>query len=209
MINEVSSILSDKVEIPIHNRLRKPPFIVLIEDGVLSAIKRLYIQDLPSNSYAVSLDVATAKFDDENKTAFSRLNHYLDKSNGIGINKRCDLVLFTEEDGVEIVYIFDLKSSDPDPEDVRDQLVNSELYVKYILGLAGFFYKKDVSGICFHKVIGTTRVRKKVPYANLDLRNKIAKKNKIFSNHNIKEIQILPESKKKGYLRFGELSRLF
>ncbi|ELY2768849.1 hypothetical protein SMC44_004432, partial [Cronobacter malonaticus] len=146
MINSVSSLFSDKVCIAINKRLKHPPYLVLVEDGRFSAIKKLFLLDLPINSYAISLDILCNKFNENEKIQFSRLNHYLDKANSTGINKRCDLVLFTENNGNESVYIFDLKSADPDPEDVCMQLMNSEIYIKYILELAKFFNKKNISG---------------------------------------------------------------
>ncbi|MEM7920026.1 hypothetical protein Q4Q89_19900, partial [Morganella morganii] len=117
----------------------------------------LFLLDLPVNSYAISFDISSSKFNQNEKIQFSRLNHYLDKSNSTGINKRCDLVLFTEDNGIESIYILDLKSSDPDPKDVCMQLVNSEIYIKYILALANFFNAKNISGISFFKVVATTR----------------------------------------------------
>ncbi|HDU8042931.1 TPA: hypothetical protein RGJ92_004155 [Cronobacter sakazakii] len=209
MINSVSSLFSDKVCIAINKRLKHPPYLVLVEDGRLSAIKKLFLLDLPINSYAISLDILCNKFNENEKIQFSRLNHYLDKANSTGINKRCDLVLFTENNGNESVYIFDLKSADPDPEDVCMQLMNSEIYIKYILELAKFFNKKNISGISFFKVVGTTRVRKQVSYANPELRAKIARKNKLYEQYNIKEVTILPENRCKAKLRFAELARLF
>ncbi|EPN9382552.1 hypothetical protein ACT47F_001793 [Cronobacter malonaticus] len=209
MINSVSSLFSDKVCIAINKRLKHPPYLVLVEDGRFSAIKKLFLLDLPINSYAISLDILCNKFNENEKIQFSRLNHYLDKANSTGINKRCDLVLFTENNGNESVYIFDLKSADPDPEDVCMQLMNSEIYIKYILELAKFFNKKNISGISFFKVVGTTRVRKQVSYANPELRAKIARKNKLYEQYNIKEVTILPENRCKAKLRFAELARLF
>jgi len=208
MIRSLANIFSDKVNVPIQAQDKGDLFLVVVEEGALSSIKRLFLQGLPSNSYAISLDVDSGALSDDDKKAFSRINHYLDKSNSVGINKRCDLVLFTEGEGDGCVYIFDLKSSDPDPIDVCNQLSNSEIYIRYILELARFFYNEDVSRVSFFKVIATTRVRKKVPYANVELRNKLARKNELFDKYNIKEITVLPDNKK-GYLHFSELSRLF
>lgn len=209
MINTLSNIFSEKVEVDIHNQLNKPPFLIVTEDGYGSAIKRLSIENLPNRSYAISLDTPSSKFTEDEKVQFERLNHYLDKANGSGINKRCDLVLFVEDEGVEDIYIFDLKSSDPDPVDVCKQLVNSEIYIKYILELAHHFYQKDVSGISIYKAIGTTRVRKRKTYPDPQQRAKLAKKCALFEEHEIKEITILPEKDYKGFLNFSSLSRLF
>lgn len=208
MIRSLSNIFSDKVNIPIQTQDKDNLFLVVVEEGALSAIKRLFLQGLPSNSYAISLDVDTASLSEDDKKIFSRINHYLDKKNKAGINKRCDLVLFTESNGQSSVYIFDLKSSDPEPMDVCNQLSNSEIYIRYILELARFFYNVDVSRITFFKVIATTRVRKRVPYANVELREKVARKKALFDKYNIKEVTVLPDNKK-GYLQFSELSRLF
>lgn len=209
MIDSVSSIFSPKVKVDIYQRLKQSRFLVIPENGILSSIKKLYLYDLPDNSYAISLDIPVTKFSESEKIQFERLNHYLDKANGLGINKRCDLVLFTEIDGAEGVYIFVLKSSDPDPEDVRNQLVNSEIYIKYILELVKYFYKKDISPIEFHKVIGTTRVRKRVTYANQELRMKLARKNALYEDNNIKEVTVLAGTKQKGTLSFNDIKRLF
>lgn len=209
MINSVSSIINDRICLAINKRLKQPPFLVVVEEGIKSAIKKLYILDLPGNSYAISLDISSSKMSENEKIQFSRLNHYLEKANSKGINKRCDLVLFTEDNGIESVFIFDLKSADPDPQDVCMQLVNSEIYIKYILELAKFYNNKDISGITFYKVVGTTRVRKQVSYANQELRMKIARKNKLYEQYNVKEISLLPENKCKAHLRYSELVRLF
>lgn len=209
MINSVASIFNERVGISINNRLSQPPFLVIVEDGKLSAIKKLYLIDLPVNSYAVSLDISSRKFSEAEKIQFSRLNHYLDKANSTGINKRCDLILFTEDKGAESIYIFDLKSADPDPEGVCKQLINSEIYIKYILELVKFFNNKDISKISFNKVVGTTRIRKQVSYANVELREKIVRKKQLYDKYNIKEVAILPESKFKARLRFSDLARLF
>ena len=211
MINSVSSILSEKIETPINKRLNTPPFLVVVEDGKQSDIKRLYLENLPLKSYAISLDIAENKFCGDERAQFLRLNHYLNKSNDKGINKRCDLVLFTEEgiDNTESIYIFDLKSSDPDPEEVCMQLVNSEIFIKYILELVKFFNKTDISKVSFYKVVCTTRVRKRVPYANIQLRTKLARKNTFYETYQVKEVTVLPEHNKKARLNFTELSRLF
>ena len=186
MIRSLSNIFSDKVNIPIQTQDKDNLFLVVVEEGALSAIKRLFLQGLPSNSYAISLDVDTASLSEDDKKIFSRINHYLDKKNKAGINKR----------------------SDPEPMDVCNQLSNSEIYIRYILELARFFYNVDVSRVTFFKVIATTRVRKRVPYANVELREKVARKKALFDKYNIKEVTVLPDNKK-GYLQFSELSRLF
>ena len=58
MIRSLSNIFSDKVNIPIQTQDKDNLFLVVVEEGALSAIKRLFLQGLPSNSYAISLDVA-------------------------------------------------------------------------------------------------------------------------------------------------------
>ncbi|HBI9609786.1 TPA: hypothetical protein K9R61_004657 [Escherichia coli] len=44
--------------------------------------------------------------------------------------------------------------------------------------------------------------------ANVELREKVARKKALFDKYNIKEVTVLPDNKK-GYLQFSELSRLF
>ncbi|MCY2105105.1 hypothetical protein OW765_26270 [Klebsiella pneumoniae] len=79
MIRSLSNIFSDKVNIPIQTQDKDNLFLVVVEEGALSAIKRLFLQGLPSNSYAISLDVDTASLSEDDKKIFSRINHYLDK----------------------------------------------------------------------------------------------------------------------------------
>lgn len=209
LINSLSDVFNSKVSLKIHNRERAGKFLTIQEDGALSSIRKLFIFDLPVDSFAVSLDVATKKMSDDDSHAFSRLNHYLEKGNGTGINKRCDLVLFTEVDGDKSVYIFDLKSSDPSPDDTCKQLINSEIYIKYIFELIKAFYNEDISAVSFFKVIGTTRVRKMVSSANLELREKIIRKKKLFDSFNIKELRVVPGGNKKGVVSFNEITDLF
>ncbi|GKV95436.1 hypothetical protein H2Y56_00480 [Pectobacterium aroidearum] len=209
LIDSVSSIFSRKIAIDIQNGENNIQFLVVVEDAALSAIKRLHLENLPTNSYAVSLDVSITQFSENEKIQFSRLNHYLNKSNDLGINKKCDLVLFTEEQEGERIYIFDLKSSDPDPNDVCNQLANSEIYIKYILELVSFFYKHDTSTVPILKVIGVTRTRKRQVSINEELKAKINKKRVLFEKNKIKEVQIYAEANRKGTLQFNQLSKLF
>ena len=53
MIRSLSNIFSDKVNIPIQTQDKDNLFLVVVEEGALSAIKRLFLQGLPSNSLSL------------------------------------------------------------------------------------------------------------------------------------------------------------
>lgn len=124
------------------------------ESESLSKIKKLHIQGIPENAFAFTLDYKA-----KNSHCFQQLSCYLNKKTE-KINKGCDLVLMvSSENKIVQIVILDLKSDRLNKEDVKQQLVNSELYVRYLLSMAKEFYPVDVEEYNFIKVIVTTSNR--------------------------------------------------
>ena len=66
-----------------------------------------------------------------------------------------------------------LKSDKPRLKETEAQLLNSELYVQYLLSLLKYHYDQDVSPVIFQRTIVTTRIQKDSVYKpNQDRFNK-------------------------------------
>jgi hypothetical protein len=74
------------------------------------------------------------------------------------INKGCDLVLVLPE-AQKRILILDLKSDRPNLEKTRKQLLNSELYVRYLLTIIYEHYRVDTNTIDFKRAFVTTDPR--------------------------------------------------
>uniref|UniRef100_UPI0033658D3B hypothetical protein n=1 Tax=Candidatus Albibeggiatoa sp. nov. BB20 TaxID=3162723 RepID=UPI0033658D3B len=112
--------------------------LVLREKGVNSKINKLHITNVPVDSFAFTLD-----YDDspKNKICFQQLSIYLNRALE-SVNKSCDLVLVIPDlENKYKILILDLKSDKPNLNDTEKQLLNSELYVRYILSMLQYHYK--------------------------------------------------------------------
>ncbi|QIZ46585.1 hypothetical protein [Dickeya zeae] len=209
MIDIITSIFSPKVAIDIHNEVNAGcKFLQIDEEGEFSDIKKLTVNNLPDDCFAITLDIPQKNLDDSEKIAYSRLNHYFDKSNSVGLNKKCDLIIFAKLEEEQCVVVFDLKSKDPKPDASAKQLLNSEIYVRYVLDVAATFYDFDISCIKIIKVIGTTRIRKNISHIDIERIEKIKKRKNEFLSCNIKEVKIIKKANNNGVLNFNEMVRL-
>lgn len=127
--------------------------LTLKEDSQDSKIRKLNIEGVPEDAFAFTLDYQPKR----DRKWFQQLSCYVNKSNKKGINKGCDLVWLLPSD--LIILIFDLKSDDPKKEDTEKQLLNSELFVKYLLSMAQSYYEPDIdiNQITFKRRIAITR----------------------------------------------------
>jgi hypothetical protein len=128
--------------------------LTLKENSPESKIKKLHIKDVPENAFAFTLDHQVYG---KEQRYFQQLSCYVNRGNDKGINKGCDLVLLVPQKNSHwMVLIFDLKSDKPRKEDTEKQLLNSELYVRYLISLVKFHYSIDTKDIKFKRTIVTT-----------------------------------------------------
>lgn len=127
----------------------------LKEDGADSNVAELYIEHIPDNALAFTLDYQPRK----DKQKYKQLSLYVKSTNDVGVNKGCDLIILWQDTEQKRALVFDLKSDRLKPKDNQKQLDNSELFLKYLLSMAEVHYGIEVGGIEIDKAIVTTNVR--------------------------------------------------
>lgn len=135
----------------------------LKEDGADSKVAELYIEHIPDNALAFTLDYQPKK----DKQKYKQLSLYVNSTNDSGVNKGCDLIILWQEADQKRALVFDLKSDRLKPKDNQKQLDNSELFLKYLLSMATVHYGINTDGIEIDKAIVTTNarnVRKRTTY---------------------------------------------
>lgn len=135
----------------------------LKEDGADSKVATLYIEHIPTDALAFTLDYQPSR----DKQKFKQLSLYVNSTNDVGVNKGCDLIILWQDTEQNRALVFDLKSDKPRPQATQKQLDNSELFLKYLLTMAAVHYGIDVDGIEIDKAIVTTNarnVRKRTTY---------------------------------------------
>ncbi len=135
----------------------------LKEDGADSKVAELYIEHIPDNALAFTLDYQPKR----DKQKFKQLSLYVKSTNDVGVNKGCDLIILWQDTEQRRALVFDLKSDSPKPQATQKQLDNSELFLKYLLSMAAVHYGINTDGIVIDKAIVTTNarnVRKRTTY---------------------------------------------
>ncbi|WP_318499018.1 hypothetical protein [Photobacterium leiognathi] len=127
----------------------------LKEEGADSKIAELYIEHMPDNALAFTLDHQPKR----DKQKFKQLSLYVNSTNDVGINKGCDLIILWQDAEQKRALVFDLKSDKPKPQATQKQLDNSELFLKYLLNMASVHYNVNIDGIEIDKAIITTNSR--------------------------------------------------
>jgi len=171
VIESLRKVMSQKVLIALNpSQSNGVSSVIVYEDGELSDIKELTIKEVPDDSLAFTLDFSSKKNDLRDKSHYGQLSPYLDKSNGDGINKSCDLIIVTRKNDDFTVLLFDQKSSKPDIERCHLQLENSRVFFQYLLNLISLVYEEKIASdqVAFRKVIGTTRTVKGFVNAGAD-----------------------------------------
>lgn len=135
----------------------------LKEDGAASKVAELYIEHIPDNALAFTLDYQPRR----DKQKYKQLSLYVSSTNDVGVNKGCDLIILWQDAEQRRALVFDLKSDSPKSQATQKQLDNSELFLKYLLSMAEVHYEIDANGIEIDKAIVTTNprnVRKRTTY---------------------------------------------
>ncbi len=123
-----------------------------------SALSSLTVEGLPTSSIAFTLDHQLSK----NKSCFKQLSCYLNPSAPY-INKGCDAVIIAVFDSKLYISILDMKSKKPKIGDIKAQLNNSEVFVKYIIELIKVHYPdKNTNTPIYCRSFVTTRICKGV-----------------------------------------------
>lgn len=150
-INTLRTIINPDVLLPIVGSTNSNT-IIIKENSIESNIKELYIIDIPDSALVFTLDYQPPK----NSKVFQQLSLYLNKS-APKINKGCDVIICFNSMAGYTFLLFDLKSNHPDLEETKTQLLNSELYIKYIVNLLVHF---DITeSFQYKKCIGVTNPR--------------------------------------------------
>ncbi len=129
--------------------------LTLKEEGADSKVDELYINHIPDNALAFTLDYQPKR----EQQKFKQLSLYVNSTNDIGINKGCDLIILWQDAERNRALVFDLKSDKPKPQATQKQLDNSALFLKYLLSMASAHYQVDTDGIEIDKAIVTTGAR--------------------------------------------------
>lgn len=162
MLRALNSIIFPGAVLPLAEMANGQGLLVLKEDDESSKIRKLKILDVPANSFAFTLD-HKAGTRDRKAPCFKQLSSYFHPENDIGINKSCDLVLFTQFRDVWYVLVLDMKSGKPNLDDTIRQLQNSELFVKYVCSLIKAYYPDvdfDSLALTYQKTFTSTKPRK-------------------------------------------------
>jgi hypothetical protein len=164
MLRALSSIIFPEVVLTVAESTAGQGVLILKEDDDASKIKKLKIMDVGEKSFAFTLDHKVNKTD-KKVPCFKQLSSYFHPENDVGINKGCDLVLFTQFRDVWYALVLDMKSDRPDRAATERQLQNSELFAKYVCSLANAYYP-DAESLAFRymKTYTTTNMRKNGVY---------------------------------------------
>ncbi len=153
MLTAIKEIINPDVVLDIATGDKK---LILKEPASDSKIKKLYIENIPEGSFAFTLDHQPGGRDNR---LYKQLSSYLSISNQKGINKGCDLILLIPQETKCTVLVFDLKSKKPNKEDTKKQLLNSELYVRYLMTMVQQHYGIETNSIKYKRTIVTTSER--------------------------------------------------
>lgn len=152
MLTAMKEIINPDVVIN-YNTAKKQ--LKLKEDGADSKVAELYIEHIPENALAFTLDYQPKK----DKQKYKQLSLYVKSTNDIGVNKGCDLIILWQDAEQKRALVFDLKSDSPKAQATQKQLDNSELFLRYLLSMAEVHYGIDANGIIIDKAIVTTNTR--------------------------------------------------
>ncbi len=173
--------------------------LTLKENSSESKIKKLHIKDVPENAFAFTLDHQPSGKD---RRWFKQLSCYVNIGNDKGVNKGCDLILLVPEKNNNCkVLIFDIKSDKPRIKDTKKQLINSELYVRYLMSMVHSHYDVNIKNVKFQRTIVTTdknSLRKTSTYRP----NQKTPKEKCFST-----VSVNVTAHKDAYVHLGVLLR--
>lgn len=121
---------------------------VLLEEKnntTTNTLQNIGVSNLPDNVFVISLD-KKVEYRKKYKQQFNNLLNNK-KPNGKYINKSCDGVFISYEDTANCVDLIfcELKSEDPKANTYEYQLINSKLFVDYVINLYNCFYNSNIT----------------------------------------------------------------
>lgn len=154
MIEELKEYLNPDVIIEVSGNER---LLVLKEEGADSKIRKLNVNNLPDNYICFTLDFQPK--DKTKRDAHSQLSCYFNKGEKL-INRGCDAVIVGDlgEGNIDVILL-ELKSDKPKLSDVKSQLLNSELFLRYITSVFESHKNKKFSSILYRKTVVSTKRR--------------------------------------------------
>jgi hypothetical protein len=103
------------------------------------ALREVTVHGLPNNVFVFSTDkkitVSTERWE-------KKRNQFLNNEND-KIHKTCDAVIFHYDDSYLDIVFCELKSTNPEPIQYETQLINTKLFVDYLVTLFNQFYKEE------------------------------------------------------------------
>ena len=194
MLTEIKDIINTDVVINISDDNRT---LILKESSPSSKIKNLTIKNIPKKSFAFTLDYQPGGTSNK---FFKQLSCYINAASNSGVNKGCDLILLTDEGNDQYrILIFDLKSEKPKKEATKKQLLNSELYVKYLMTLLENHLGINTDNIQYKRAIVTADPRNNPKNRTYQSRAKIP------AQVDYKITRVTVSRAKEGSVFFGDL----
>jgi hypothetical protein len=103
------------------------------------ALREVIVHGLPNNVFVFSTDkkikVSTARWE-------KKRNQFLNDDNN-KIHKNCDAVIIHYDDSELDIVFCELKSTNPEPIQYETQLINTKLFVDYLVTMFNQFYKEE------------------------------------------------------------------
>jgi hypothetical protein len=165
MLTALREIIFPSAHLPLTQDTQGQTQLIVKENAQDSKIRRLTILNIDPHSFAFTLDYS-AKPNDRKRFCFKQLSPYFHPENGQGINKGCDLVLFTPFREAWYVLVMDMKSARTHNKQIHLQLHNSELFVKYICTLMSAYYSEvNIPTLNYVKTYTTTKINKNPVFA--------------------------------------------
>ncbi len=196
MITAIKEIINPEVVLDMATGDKR---LILKESAIDSKIKKLFVESIPDGSFAFTLDHQPSGQDNR---MYKQLSCYVNIGNQKGVNKGCDLILFIPEGNNCTVLIFDLKSKKPNKEDTEKQLLNSELFIRYLITLIRCYYKIDTNSVSYKRAIVTTSGRNGIPKSSTYRPNERKREQKSF---HIQPVRV--NYRKEAHVYLGALLR--
>lgn len=96
-------------------------------------LKKLCLRGVPRWAYVVDMDAATCSHRSPTHR-FPQLSAHVCRTLP-AVNKVCDAALVEEDDDIIRIALLDLKSCKPKFSEARDQLVNTQLFIDYLMSV--------------------------------------------------------------------------
>lgn len=192
MLEAIKNIINPEVVLQICNSNQT---LTIKENNTNSKINKLHIKGVPEDAFAFTLDYQSKDY----PRCFQQLSCYINKAKD-KVNKGCDLVLLIPKNNDDWqILIFDLKSDKPKKKDTNEQLLNSELYVRYLLSMLEKHDNIDINKVKFKRAIVTTNER------NISKNFTYSPNKNQYSAETLKKIPVMPNTNNEAYVYLNQL----